>query len=393
MINTICADRMARLGTETAFDVLAKAKALEAQGRSIVHLEVGEPDFDTPDFIKEAAVKALWDGFTHYGPAQGLPILREAAADYLTTSRGVAFDPAEIIVTPGAKPILFFGILSLVNEGDEVIYPDPGFPIYESMVKYVGGTAVPIALREENQFRMDVAELRAKITGRTKMIILNAPHNPTGSVLTREDLAGIAEAIEGRDIVVLCDEVYCQILYGGRHESLVSVAPHLKDRIILLDGFSKTYAMTGWRLGYAAAPPELIAHMTRLMVNSNSCTASFVQVAGAAALRGPQDSVREMVAEFERRRNLIVEGLNALPGVTCQLPQGAFYVFPNVTGTGIDCRTLADKMLYEGGVALLAGTCFGAQGEGYLRLSYANSEANIKEALARMENTLSKYVS
>ena len=388
MSKTMFAGRMGRLGTETAFDVLAKARALEAQGRNVVHMEVGEPDFDTPAFIIEAAVKALWDGYTHYGPAQGLPVLREAAAEYLTRSRGAPVDADEIIVTPGAKPILFFSILSLVESGDEVIYPDPGFPIYESMVNYAGGTAVPIQLREENDFRLDVSELKGKISSRTKMIILNSPHNPTGSVMTREDLAGIGELIAGRDIMVLCDEVYCQILYGGEFASLLSVAPELKRQIILLDGFSKTYAMTGWRLGYAAAPKELVAHMTRLMVNSNSCTASFIQVAGAAALTGPQDSVGAMVAELRHRRDLIVEGLNALPGVSCLCPAGAFYVFPNVTGTGIDCRELADKMLYEGNVALLSGTCFGSYGQGYLRLSYANSEENIREALRRMEAVL-----
>lgn len=380
--------RMSRLGTETAFDVFSRARALELDGHNVIHLELGEPDLDTPDFIKEAAIRALGDGHTHYGPAQGMPELRAAAADYLTSSRGVPFTPDEIIISSGAKPIIFFSILSLVEKGDEVIYPDPGYPIYESVTSFAGGTAVPIALREDNDFRIDVAELREKINDRTKMIILNSPHNPTGSVLRAEDLLGIARQVAGRDIFVLCDEVYCKIIYETCFESLVSIAPELKKNVILLDGFSKTYAMTGWRLGFAAARKDLIAHLTKLTVNSNSCTAPFIQVAGTAALRGPQDSVPQMVTEFRRRRDLVVDGLNALQGVTCRRPHGAFYVFPNIAGTGVDCRTLADRLLYEANVAVLAGTCFGSHGEGYLRLSYANSEANLREALARMSGLL-----
>jgi len=390
MSKSIFAESLSRLGTETAFDVLAKARVLEAKGKNIVHLEIGEPDFDTPAFIKEAAIKALWDGYTHYGPAQGLPALREAAASYLTRSRKVQFEPDEMVITPGAKPILFFSIMALVNPGDEVIYPNPGFPIYESMINYVGGVPVPLRLREENQFRADVAELRSKITVRTKLMILNTPQNPTGSVLTKADVEGIAEMVEGRDLMVLCDEVYCQILYEGKFESLASL-PGMKEKVILLDGFSKTYAMTGWRLGYAAARKDLVAYISKLMVNSVSCTASFVQMAGAAALNGPQESVGLMVSEFKQRRDLIVAGLNALPGVTCVKPAGAFYVFPNITGTGMSSQELADLMLYEGGVALLAGTCFGAYGEGYLRLSYANSQENIRQALTRMKTTLEKH--
>jgi aspartate/methionine/tyrosine aminotransferase len=280
--------------------------------------------------------------------------------------------------------------MALVNPGDEVIYPNPGFPIYESMINYVGGVPVPLRLREENQFRADVAELRSKITDRTKLMILNTPQNPTGSVLTKADVEGIAEIVEGRDLMVLCDEVYCQILYEGKFESLASL-PGMKEKVILLDGFSKTYAMTGWRLGYAAARKDLVAYISKLMVNSVSCTASFVQMAGAAALNGPQESVGLMVSEFKQRRDLIVAGLNALPGVTCVKPAGAFYVFPNITGTGMSSQELADLMLYEGGVALLAGTCFGAYGEGYLRLSYANSQENIRQALTRMKTTLEKH--
>lgn len=389
MSDSIFAASLSRLGTETAFDVLAKARALEARGKNIIHLEIGEPDFDTPAFIKEAAIKALWDGYTHYGPAQGLPVLREAAAAYLTRSRKVQFEPDELVITPGAKPILFFSIMALVDPGDEVIYPNPGFPIYESMINYVGGIPVPLQLREENQFRVDVAELRCKVTGRTKLIILNSPQNPTGSVLTKADVEGIADVVQDRDIMVLSDEVYCQILYEGKFESLASL-PGMKEKVILLDGFSKTYAMTGWRLGYAAARKDLIAIISKLMTNSVSCTASFIQVAGAAALNGPQDSVGVMVSEFERRRNLIVDGLNSLPGVTCSRPAGAFYVFPSIVGTGMSSQEIADLMLYEGNVALLSGTCFGAYGEGYLRLSYANSQENIREALARMRATLEK---
>lgn len=391
MARSIFAESLSRLGTETAFDVLSKAKALEAQGRSVVHLEIGEPDFDTPPHIKEAAIKALWDGYTHYVPSQGMPVLREAAAEYLTSSRGVQFDPDDIVVTPGAKPILFFSIMALVDPGDEVIYPNPGFPIYESMINYVGGKAVPVQLRKENDFRMDVAELKSLVTDKTKLIIINTPQNPTGSVLARSDIQGIAEIVEGRDILVLCDEVYCQILYDGSFESLASL-PGMKDKVILLDGFSKTYAMTGWRLGYAAMRRDLAGHISRLMTNSNSCTAAFVQVAGAAALRGPQDSVKTMVDEFRRRRDLIVDGLNALPGIECYRPPGAFYVFPDVTGTGLSSGQIADEMLYRGGVALLSGTCFGSLGEGFLRLSYANSEDNIREALRRMEAVLADIV-
>lgn len=384
--------RQSRLGTETAFEVLAKAKALEQKGKHIVHLEIGEPDFDTPTFIKEAAVKALHDGFTHYGPAQGLPVLREACAEYLSNSRGVTFGPDDIVVTPGAKPILFFSILALVDPGDEVIYPDPGFPIYESMINYAGGRPVPLTLREENEFRLDVSELKTKVSDKTKLIILNYPHNPTGSMLTQEDLKGIAETVDGRDLMVLCDEVYCRILYDGAFSSLASL-PGMKEKIILLDGFSKTYAMTGWRLGYAAARQDLVQQITRLMVNSNSCTASFIQVAGAAALRGPQDSVMQMVGEFRRRRDFIVAELNELPGISCVMPRGAFYVFPSVKDTGIPSKEFADLLLNEAGVAALAGTSFGRCGEGYLRMSYANSLENLRDAMGRMRDFLDRHAS
>ncbi|MEM2419820.1 MAG: pyridoxal phosphate-dependent aminotransferase [Candidatus Bathyarchaeia archaeon] len=387
---SILADRMAVLGTETAFEVLAKAKALERQGKHIIHLEIGEPDFDTPQNIKEAAVKALYSGYTHYVPAAGIPELREAIAEYISKTRKIPVEPDEVVVTPGAKPIMFFAILACVNPGEEVLYPNPGFPIYESMINFVGAKPVPIPLKEENDFRLDHEYVKKKITKKTKMIILNSPENPTGGVLTKEDLKVIADCIANRDdVIVLSDEIYSRIIYEGTHESIASL-PGMKEKTIILDGFSKTYAMTGWRLGYGVMRKDLAEKVTQLMVNSNSCTCAFIQMAGIEALRGPQDSVDRMVAEFKKRREVIVEGLNKIKGITCKKPKGAFYVFPNITGTGMHSKELSDHLLNEAGVAVLPGTSFGKYGEGYLRISFANSIENIKEALKRIEKALEK---
>ena len=381
--------RMSRLGTETAFEVLVRARALEAQGHNVVHLEIGEPDFDTPHHISEAASKALDEGYTHYGPSAGLPDLRQTIADEASEVRGVKFSPEHVVVTPGAKPIMFFAILALVDEGDEVIYPDPGFPIYESMINFVGGKPVPIPLREELDFRLDVEELRRLVTSKTKLLIINSPQNPTGGVLTEDDIAAIADICRENNVVVLSDEVYRRILYTGTHHSIASL-DGMKERTIILDGFSKTYAMTGWRLGYGIMPEKLAEQFARLQVNSNSCTASFIQRAGIAAITGPQDEPRRFVEEFRRRRDLIVEGLNHIKGVSCKLPQGSFYVFPNVKSFNRPAKEIADLLLYEGHVAALSGTAFGQYGEGYLRLSYANSMENLAEALKRMERTLAR---
>lgn len=387
---SIFADRMAVLGTETAFEVLARAKALERQGKNVIHLEIGEPDFDTPKNIKEAAVKALYSGYTHYVPAAGIPELREAIAEYISKTRNIPVDPEEVVVTPGAKPIMFFAILACVNPGEEVLYPNPGFPIYESMINFVGAKPVPIPLKEENDFRLDHEYIKEKITKRTKMIILNSPENPTGGVLTKEDLKVIADCITRRDdVIVLSDEIYSRIIYEGIHESIASL-PEMKEKTIILDGFSKTYAMTGWRLGYGVMRKDLAEKITKLMVNSNSCTCAFIQMAGIEALKGPQDSVDRMVAEFRKRREVIVEGLNRIKGITCKKPKGAFYVFPNITGTGMRSKELSDFLLNEAGVAVLPGTSFGKYGEGYLRISFANSIENIKEALKRMKKALEK---
>jgi len=381
---------MALLGTETAFEVLAKAKALEKQGKNIIHLEIGEPDFDTPQNIKEAAVKALYSGYTHYVPAAGIPELREAIAEYVSKTRSIPVDPEEVVVTPGAKPIMFFAILACVNPGEEVLYPNPGFPIYESMINFVGAKPVPIPLKEEDDFSIDHEYVKEKISKKTKMIILNSPENPTGGVLTKEDLKVIADCIAHRnDVIVLSDEVYSRIIYEGTHESIASL-PGMKEKTIILDGFSKTYAMTGWRLGYGVMRKNLAEKITQLMINSNSCTCAFVQVAGIEALKGPQDFVDRMVAEFRKRREIIVEGLNRIKGITCKKPKGSFYVFPNITGTGMRSSELSGYLLNEAGVAVLSGTAFGEYGEGYLRMSFANSAENIKEALKRIETALEK---
>jgi aspartate aminotransferase len=381
--------RMSRLGTETAFEVLNKARALERQGKNIIHLEIGEPDFDTPANVIEAAVDALHNGWTHYGPSAGLPELRQAIAEYVSRTRSVKVTPEEVVVVPGGKPIIFFTILSLIDDGDEVIYPNPGFPIYESMIDYVGGRAVPIRLREERDFSLDVGELAELITDRTKLVILNSPQNPTGGVLARGDIERIGRAIGDRNVMVLSDEIYSRLLFEGEHFSIMSV-PGMQERTILLDGFSKTYAMTGWRMGYGVMRPDLAAHITRLMTNSNSCTASFTQVAGIEALRGDQSSVDRMCEEFKRRRDVFVAGLNEIKGFSCRLPKGAFYTFPNITKTGWKSKPLADALLEQAGVAALSGTSFGAFGEGYLRFSVANSLENLQEALARIDSWTKK---
>ena len=377
------AARMARLGTETAFEVLARAQALEAQGKSVVHLEIGEPDFDTPEHIRRAAIEAMQSGWTHYGPSAGLRDVREAIAASIERTRGIYADPDQVVVTPGGKPILFFTMLALLDEGDEAIYPNPGFPIYESVIQFLGAKAVPIRLHEDRNWAFDLDELAALVTPKTKLLVLNSPHNPTGGVLDHAALKGIAELAAKHSFMILSDEIYSRILYQGTHESIAAF-PGLRERTVILDGFSKTYAMTGWRLGYGVMDKPLAAHVARLMTNCNSCTNSFVQKAGKAALTGPQDAVDDMVSEFHRRRNRLVEGLNALPGVRCTMPAGAFYAFPNITGTGMSSGDLAKAMLEEAGVAVLSGTAFGQYGEGYLRLSYANSIENLEKALARM---------
>jgi len=383
------AGRMSRLGTETAFEVLAKARALEAKGRTIIHLEIGEPDFDTPTNIVEAAVDALHNGWTHYGPSAGLPELRETVAEYVSRTRGVPIKPEEVVIVPGAKPIIFFTILALVEKEDEVIYPNPGFPIYESMINFVGAKAVPIQLHEQNDFRLDVNELAGLITDRTRLIVINSPQNPTGGVMTEQDIRDLASAIGERDITVFADEIYSRLIFEGEHHSIYSL-PGWRERTVLLDGFSKTYAMTGWRLGYGVMRADLAQHFSRLMTNANSCTASFTQVAGIEALRGDQGSVDKMREEFRRRRDFFVAGLNRIKGFSCRMPKGAFYVFPNITGTGWKSKRLADALLEEAGIACLAGTSFGAYGEGYLRLSVANSIENLEKALNQIDEWTKK---
>ncbi len=377
------ADRMSRLGTETAFEVMVKARALEAQGKSVVHLEVGEPDFDTPANVIQAGVDALQGGWTHYGPAGGDPALKEAIANYINTTRNLDYAPDQVIVTPGGKPIMFFLILALLQEGDEAIYPDPGFPIYRSMIDFTGAKAVPIALREENGFGLDVDELETLVNDRTRLLIINSPANPTGGVLDRDQLERIARIAVERDLIVMADEIYAELIYDGEHTSIATF-PGMAERTVILDGFSKTYAMTGWRLGYGLFPKELVPSITRLAVNSVSCTSVAVQRAGLEALTGPQDRVAEFREAFRGRRELIVNGLNAIDGISCVMPKGAFYAFPNITGTGLTSREFADRLLEEFGVAGIAGTSFGDAGEGYIRLSYANSEENLQKALDRV---------
>jgi aspartate aminotransferase len=378
------AERMSRLGTETAFEVLNKARALERQGKQIIHLEIGEPDFNTPENIVEAGIEGLRKGWTHYGPSAGLPELRQAIADCVSQTRAVKVSSDEVVVVPGGKPIIFFTMLALIDPGDEVIYPNPGFPIYESMIRYLDGRAIPIRLREERDFSLDVGELASLITDQTKLIILNSPQNPTGGVLNRREIHDISEAIGDRNILVLSDEIYSRLIFDGEHYSIMSV-PGFKDRTILLDGFSKTYAMTGWRMGYGVMRADLATQITRLMTNSNSCTASFTQVAGIEAIRGDQSSVEHMRSEFQRRRDVFVAGLNRIKGFSCRMPKGAFYVFPNITKTGWKSKKLADALLEEAGVACLSGTAFGDFGEGYLRFSVANSLENLNKAQEQID--------
>jgi len=380
---------MSSIGTETAFEAAARARELEATGRDVIHLEIGEPDFDTPANIREAAKRALDQGWTHYGPAIGLPQLREAIAADARVRKGFPAEAANVVVTPGAKPIMFYALLALVEEGDEVIYPDPGFPIYESMTRYVGGTPVPVVLREENDFRMDPDELRSLVTDRTRLIIFNTPHNPTGGVLTLDDITAIADVARERDIVVLADEIYGRIMYEGEFHSIAAL-PDMIERTIVLDGFSKTFAMTGWRLGYGILPRALVPTFSTLIINSVSCTNAFAQIGAIEALTGPQEAVEAMVEEFRARRTLIVEGLNRIPGIRCRMPSGAFYAYPNVAGTGLPGPELADRLLYDGGVCVLAGTAFGHSSPDHLRISYANSQANLRRALERIEQVVAQ---
>ncbi|UCD96223.1 MAG: pyridoxal phosphate-dependent aminotransferase [Candidatus Bathyarchaeota archaeon] len=388
-MSPILAERMDGLGTETAFEVLAKAKALERQGREIVHLEIGEPDFDTPKNIRDAAIRALNSGYTHYVPAAGLPELRQAIAEHISKTRKIDVRPEEVVVTPGAKPIIFFSILACIENEDEVMYPNPGFPIYESMIKFVGAKPVPMQLKEENDFALDTEDTLAKINDRTRMIILNFPENPTGGVLTNENLEAIAEKVKHRrDLIVISDEVYSRIIYEGEHRSIASL-PGMRDKTVVIDGFSKTYAMTGWRIGYGVMPEPLAQRIAQLMINSNSCTCAFSQMAGVEALTGPQNAVDDMVAEFRRRRETIVTGLNKIDGISCKKPKATFYAFPNVKNVKIPGEDLPGFLLEEAGVATLGGTSFGAFGGGYVRFSFANSIPNLEKALARTNEALS----
>ena len=387
-MSSIMAGRMQGLGTETAFEVLAKAKALEKQGRDIVHLEIGEPDFDTPKNIRDAAIQALNSGYTHYVPAAGLPELRQAIAEHISKTRKIDVRPQEVVVTPGAKPIIFFSVLACVEFEDEVMYPNPGFPIYESMINFIGAKAVPMQLKEENDFALDTEDVLSKITDRTKMIILNFPENPTGGVLTEENLEAIADKVRHRrDLIVISDEVYSRIIYEGEHRSIASL-PGMQDKTVLIDGFSKTYAMTGWRLGYGVMPEHLAQRIAQLMINSNSCTCAFSQMAGVEALTGPQDEVEKMVGEFKRRRDTIVSGLNKIDGISCKKPKATFYAFPNVRNVKMPSKELPGFLLEKAGVATLAGTSFGAHGEGYVRFSFANSISNLEKALTRTNEAL-----
>ncbi len=379
------AESMHRIGTESAFAVLARARALEAQGKSVVHMQIGEPDFDTPGHIVNAAVEALQSGWTHYGPAQGDPELREAISAYIAESRSAHYSADQVLVTPGGKPVMFFAMLALLQAGDEAIYPDPGFPIYRSMIEYTGAKAVPAVLREENNFRLDVDELRGLVNERTRLLILNSPGNPCGNVLPKADLEAIAEIAIENDLIVLADEIYSELLYGEEHASIAAI-PGMNERTILLDGFSKTFAMTGWRLGYGLCPKELVEPLTTLMINSNSCTNVATQRAGIAALTGPWGDVTRFRSAFDTRRRRIVDGLNAITGISCVEPLGAFYAFPNISGFGMSSDEFANRLLDDYGVAAVSGTSFGDAGEGYIRLSYATSEANIDEALKRIES-------
>lgn len=383
---------MSRLGTETAFEVLAKARLLEAEGMDVVHLEIGEPDFDTPSNIVDAGANALSNGYTHYGPSPGLGEVRERIAREISETRDISVTGDNVVITPGGKPIMFFTIMALVDSGDEVLYPNPGFPIYESMIRFVGGVPVPMRLYESRDFNIDVDEVASQITDKTRLMIINSPNNPCGSIITREDLEALAGLAKEHGIPVMSDEIYSRFLYRGEHDSVASF-PGMREQTIILDGFSKTYAMTGWRIGFGVMPLELVEPISRLVTNSVSCTASFTQMAVMEAMNGPQDDAYAMVAEFKKRRDIMVEGLNRIRGVRCAMPQGAFYVFPSVEETGLTSRDFADRLLSEGGVASLAGESFGQFGEGYVRFSFANSAENIEKALDRIEDFVGKNTS
>jgi Aspartate/tyrosine/aromatic aminotransferase len=378
-----------RAGTETAFEMLAKAKELERQGKSVIHFEIGEPDFNTPENVKEAGIKAIKENYTHYSPTQGILELREAVAEYISKTRDIKVTPDEVIITPGGKDVIFGTMLSLLDEGDEAIYPNPGYPIYESAIRLVGAKPVPMPIREENDFAFDRHEFEKLVTPKTRLIVINSPANPTGGILSYEDLEFIADIAKKNDIMILSDEIYSRIIYEGKFVSIASL-PGMKERTVILDGFSKTYAMTGWRLGYAVANKEVIEALKRVAVNSFSCVATFVQMAGVEALRGPQDEPERMRKEYEERRNLIVKGLNEIPGFSVKMPKGAFYAFPNVKKLGKPSKELADYLLYEAGVCTLSGTAFGEYGEGYLRFSYATSKENIIEGLKRVKQAIEK---
>jgi aspartate/methionine/tyrosine aminotransferase len=383
------AKRMGLLGTETAFEVLAKARRLEAEGMDVVHLEIGEPDFDTPSNIIEAGVNALKSGYTHYGPSPGLPEVRERIAQEISSTRNISVTGENVVVTPGGKPIMFFAMLALVDEGDEVLYPNPGFPIYESMIRFVGGVPVPMKLYESKGFNLDVDEVAGQITSKTRLMVINSPNNPCGSIISRTDLESLAELAAEHDLTVLSDEIYSRYLYESEHHS-VTAFPGMRDRTIILDGFSKTYAMTGWRVGFGVMPLELVEPISRLVTNSVSCTASFTQMAVMEAMEGPQDEAYRIVDEFKKRRDIIVDGLNRITGIRCAMPQGAFYVFPNVEETGMTSREFADRLLEEAGVACLAGESFGRFGKGFVRFSFANSAENIEKALERIDGFLAR---
>jgi len=379
------AERMSRILVESAFDVLQRARALEAQGKDVIHLEIGEPDFETPSHVISAAKKAMDDGFTHYGPTPGLPQVRQAVADYVSKTRGISVGLKNVIVTPGGKPIIYYPMTALLEPGDEVIYPNPGFPIYESMIGFLGATPVPVPLVEERGFSFDLDVFRASLSDRTKMVVLNSPQNPTGGIIPAEDIAAIADALRDRDVIVLSDEIYSRICYSGEFPVSIASMPGMLEKTIILDGFSKTYAMTGWRLGYGVMPEFLAEACGKLMVNSTSCTATFTQLAGLAAHKGPQDEVDRMTAEFRIRRDAICKGLNEIPGWKCQVPGGAFYAFANIKATGRSSKELADALLLEAGVACLDGAAFGKFGEGYIRFSYANSMENLMKAIDRIK--------
>jgi len=379
------AERMNHIGVESAFEVLVRARELERQGKHVIHLEIGEPDFPTPAHIIEATKRALDEGYTHYGPTQGLPELREAVARYISRTRKIRVGPEHVSITPGGKPIIFFPILALVEPGDEVIYPNPGFPIYESMIRFSGGVPVPIPLIEERGFSFDLDTLRKRLSPKTKLLILNSPQNPTGGLIPPEDIRHIADMVRDRDLMVLSDEIYSRIYYGDEAPASIASLPGMLEKTIILDGFSKTYAMTGWRMGYGVMPTWLVEAVNKLMVNSNSCTATFTQRAGLAALEGTQEPTERMVAEFRRRRDAFCAGLNQIPGFRCALPGGAFYAFANIIGTGMKSKELADYLLYDAGISCLSGAAFGEFGEGYIRFSYANSYENLMQAVERIK--------